>query len=340
MFLRDVPDDVRERIKSLDGTGLELFVADLLRPFETVGWKVWMTKVGGGDFGADLVLANPSGLKCAIQCKHRENPEKDEGLEAVQQVVASKAIYQVTYAIALTSAEDFTEKAKKLAAANGVLLWTRKQLELLYLASINRDEAVLADLGLIVPSRPKKETPKIELSLPTPVVEVPPPKQVEVVPPQPRRHSVVLWVGVVIVALAVLVFFIPQGTSSEQQIQAVVRGYDVAYRAALLTHATQPLLEYASSDLIDRHIQPFVNERIQRRCTLQTEELAPMRFERISVDGTRATVEVAKTWNQRLVCINADGIRIIRELPLGQFRVTYRLDREGGRWKISQSTGN
>ncbi len=84
--------------------------------------RVRITKASN-DYGAD-VLAEKDGVKYAIQCKRYSNPV---GITAVQEVIASKAMYNCHVAVVLTNS-TFTKSAIELAQKNGVLLWDKAKL--------------------------------------------------------------------------------------------------------------------------------------------------------------------------------------------------------------------
>lgn len=72
---------------------------------------------GSGDYGID-VLASKGNVKYAVQCKYYSNPV---GVKAVQEAVAGVAYYGCNRAMVVTN-NTFTPQAKKLAAANNVVL--------------------------------------------------------------------------------------------------------------------------------------------------------------------------------------------------------------------------
>ena len=77
-----------------------------------------------GDYGAD-VIAYKDGVKYAIQCKKYSSKV---GVNAVQEVIASKSMYKCHVGVVLTN-NYFTPNAKKLAEENGVLLWDVEKLQ-------------------------------------------------------------------------------------------------------------------------------------------------------------------------------------------------------------------
>jgi restriction system protein len=106
-------------IDRMDGIQFEKYLGQL---FKTHGYAVEVTKAAG-DYGADLVL-DKAGKKIVVQAKRYS---KNVGLKAVQEVIASKAVYGATEAWVITNS-DFTDQAVNLAKANGVKLVNRSEL--------------------------------------------------------------------------------------------------------------------------------------------------------------------------------------------------------------------
>lgn len=77
-----------------------------------------------GDFGAD-VIATKDKITYAIQCKKYSSKV---GVDAVQEVMASRQIYKCHVGAILTN-NDFTPSAIKLAEANNIVLWNGDELE-------------------------------------------------------------------------------------------------------------------------------------------------------------------------------------------------------------------
>jgi restriction system protein len=90
--------------------------------FKQLGYHSTLTKQSG-DYGADVVLVK-DGVHTVVQVK-RYNKAVDPA--AVQQVVASKAMYGCTHAIVVTN-HFYTKAARFLAEKNGVELWDRDRL--------------------------------------------------------------------------------------------------------------------------------------------------------------------------------------------------------------------
>ncbi|WP_420596071.1 restriction endonuclease [Deinococcus sp.] len=88
------------------------------------GWKAYATQ-GGGDQGADVIATSPKGTVLAVQVKHYRS---NVGNKAVQEIVASKAIYRALEAAVFTSGPGYTASARELAKANAVRLWTPDDL--------------------------------------------------------------------------------------------------------------------------------------------------------------------------------------------------------------------
>jgi restriction system protein len=90
--------------------------------FKNRGYGVQSTPYTG-DYGADHIITK-HGVRTVVQAKRYS---KSVGLEAVQQIVASKATYDCTEALVVTNA-DFTKAAYELARVNNVQLWERGRL--------------------------------------------------------------------------------------------------------------------------------------------------------------------------------------------------------------------
>lgn len=106
---------------NMEGLEFEGFCARLL------AWNgftnVEVTQASG-DQGID-VLAEKDGIKYAVQCKCYTS---DLGNTPVQEAHAGKVFYKCHVAVVMTN-RYFTAGAKSLAAATGVLLWNRDELQ-------------------------------------------------------------------------------------------------------------------------------------------------------------------------------------------------------------------
>lgn len=76
------------------------------------------------DYGGDI-LAQKDQIKYVIQCKKYSSPV---GIDAVQQVIGSRSIYNCHVAAVLTNS-TFTDSAVKLAERNNVILWDKNALD-------------------------------------------------------------------------------------------------------------------------------------------------------------------------------------------------------------------
>ncbi|MCR3758441.1 restriction endonuclease [Clostridium felsineum] len=107
-------------IDKMTGQEFERF---LKAHFEKLGYKVELTPKTG-DYGADLVI-NKKGCKTVVQAKRWINKV---GIEAVQQVIASKSYYKADKCLVVTN-NYFTPNAINLSESNkDVELWDRKEL--------------------------------------------------------------------------------------------------------------------------------------------------------------------------------------------------------------------
>lgn len=106
-------------IDKMDGYQFEHYLALL---FQSQGYKAKVTRAAG-DYGADLILEKDNN-KIVVQAKRYR---KNVGINAVQQVVGSRAHYGASEAWVITN-RDFTEAAYNLARSNGVRLINRDKL--------------------------------------------------------------------------------------------------------------------------------------------------------------------------------------------------------------------
>lgn len=104
----------------MNGYQFEVFCGDLL---QKNGFSKIKVTQSSADYGAD-VIAYRDGVKYAIQCKKYSSPV---GITAIQEVVASKSMYDCHVGVVLTN-NSFTSSAVTLANKTGVLLWGREKL--------------------------------------------------------------------------------------------------------------------------------------------------------------------------------------------------------------------
>ncbi|UQN08031.1 restriction endonuclease [Deinococcus sp. QL22] len=105
-------------LHSLSHRQFELHVAAVIAALP--GWQAEATR-GSNDQGADVIAISPKRARVAIQVKHY--PTNTVGNKAVQEIVASKAMYRCSEAVVVTSGPGYTRAAVELARANGVKLW-------------------------------------------------------------------------------------------------------------------------------------------------------------------------------------------------------------------------
>ena len=106
-------------IDRMDGFTFERRLAHL---FDGLGYQVERTRARG-DYGADLVVEK-HGLRTVVQAKRWT---KNVGVKAIQEAAAAKPMYRCDRAMVVTN-RDFTQPARRLAAANEVDLWNRHDL--------------------------------------------------------------------------------------------------------------------------------------------------------------------------------------------------------------------
>jgi restriction system protein len=121
-------------IDRMDGRTFERF---LIRHFRRLGYRVDHTG-RRGDYGADLVVVE-NGRRTVVQAKRWT---KNVGVQAVQEAVSAKAMYECTAAMVVTN-RAFTSQAETLARANDVVLWDRDVLvrQLLGVSKVDEPEA-------------------------------------------------------------------------------------------------------------------------------------------------------------------------------------------------------
>nr|WP_321498668.1 SUMF1/EgtB/PvdO family nonheme iron enzyme [uncultured Methanolobus sp.] len=107
-------------IDQMSGYEFEEYIATL---YNSLGYSVQQTALSG-DQGADLVLAK-NGERIAVQTKRYTNKVSNK---AIQEVVASKALYGCNRCIVVTN-NYFTKPATELADVNDVELVDRTQLK-------------------------------------------------------------------------------------------------------------------------------------------------------------------------------------------------------------------
>lgn len=103
----------------MDGHEYEYVAAQYLRNH---GYKFVEVTKASGDYGID-VIAHKGTHKYAVQCKYYSHPV---GVEAVQEAVAGKAMYDCDRAMVITNS-TYTRAAKNLADKNNVLLLSEIQ---------------------------------------------------------------------------------------------------------------------------------------------------------------------------------------------------------------------
>ena len=107
---------VEYELRKIDGM-FEYWCADLLRK---TGYQNVSVTRASGDQGVD-VLAEREKIRYAVQCKCYAS---NLGNKPVQEVAAGKNLYHCQIGAVMTN-RYFTDGAKELAEANGILLWDR-----------------------------------------------------------------------------------------------------------------------------------------------------------------------------------------------------------------------
>jgi restriction system protein len=125
-------------IDEIDAMGGRTFEHYLEVLFSKLGYRVELSKYFG-DLGGDLVIQK-DGVRTMVQAKRWK---RNVGVEAVQQVVAAKAVYRCTQAMVVTNSH-YTRAASELARKNHVVMWDREQL-IKELERVNAKAAIRAD---------------------------------------------------------------------------------------------------------------------------------------------------------------------------------------------------
>lgn len=107
-------------VQTMDGLEFESWCANLLRGNGFIAVDV--TK-GSGDQGVDII-AEKDDIRYAIQCKRYAS---NLGNTPVQEVCAGKFLYKCHVGVVMTNSY-FTDPAKELAQATGVILWDGDKL--------------------------------------------------------------------------------------------------------------------------------------------------------------------------------------------------------------------
>lgn len=140
--------DIRDEFAKYGGPNAELLTIDLM---EGIDFEYWCANAledmgftdihvtpGSGDQGVDI-LATLNSIKYAIQCKRYS---EDLGNTPIQEVHAGKSLYRCHVGVVITN-RHFTNSAKELADATGVLLWDRDWIEHYLKSKSNEDGSVL-----------------------------------------------------------------------------------------------------------------------------------------------------------------------------------------------------
>lgn len=120
----------RSDIHTVDTMTGDQFEDFLVTLFKLKGYSAKKTK-RTRDHGADVVITNGD-KRIVVQAKRAQGKITNS---AVQEVVASKAVYQANEAMVITNSH-YTDPAKELAKANDVILWDRYRL-IKELSSVN-----------------------------------------------------------------------------------------------------------------------------------------------------------------------------------------------------------
>jgi restriction system protein len=134
-------------VDNLNGYDFEDYIGKLYR---NLGYSVEQTSLSG-DQGADLIVSR-DGERIAVQTKRYSNKVSNK---AVQEVVASKALYKCTSCMVVTN-NYFTNSAIELARANNVELIDRDDLKRLIKSDSASDLQIKAPTNSVLTSTDKK----------------------------------------------------------------------------------------------------------------------------------------------------------------------------------------
>ena len=115
-------ESLEKDLEQMDPFAFEYFIRDVLR---ANGYEA-KTTPSTKDFGADVIAKKDKDV-LAVQVKHRNSSDWSVSNDAVQQVVASMAIYKANRSMVITNGV-FTEHALKQALPNQTLMIDGKQL--------------------------------------------------------------------------------------------------------------------------------------------------------------------------------------------------------------------
>lgn len=111
-------------LEKMEPDAFKYFIRDVFR-YE--GYDAKMTPNNTKDLGADIIAKKGKEV-IAIQVKHRNHEEWFVDNDAVQKVVASRAVYKANHSMVVTNG-IFTENALAQALPNHTLMIDGKQLE-------------------------------------------------------------------------------------------------------------------------------------------------------------------------------------------------------------------
>ncbi len=269
------------------------------------GWKASRpSRTHTPDNGLDVAVRSPQGRFYLVQCKNLSTPA-DASL--VRLTYAAKDLHRAHKAILICPA-GFTKPALENAQSLGVMTWGPNELKLLYQAASS--DAALRKLGLWEAPKPTWWE-RLNRSLVNLLATT-----------RKEAAYVAIAAGIVLGFFVILMLSSSaKGRHPQPPPEAVAKGYDLAYRHALSTNEWAPLYEWAFADFLERKVLPFIRERQNRGCVLQTEELEPMRITSVQNHNGLAEVHVSKKWRQTLICQGKPPREVLNE----GFRTYYLL---------------
>ena len=115
IYVEDKKSNTSTGVKDMTGLEFEQYCKKLLL---SNGFSKAEVTQGSHDYGGDIIAIKDQ-IKYVIQCKKYSSPV---GIDAVQQVIGSKTMYDCHVAVVLTNS-SFTDSARTLASKNNVILW-------------------------------------------------------------------------------------------------------------------------------------------------------------------------------------------------------------------------
>ena len=121
---KHISDEELKAVDEMGGVIFEQYCASLLNALGSFHLSSFSLTPAKADYGADIIIETAYEERICVQCK-RSNSKV--GVDAVQEVVASKNYYEADKCVVITN-NYFSPNACDLAVKNGVLLIDRDRL--------------------------------------------------------------------------------------------------------------------------------------------------------------------------------------------------------------------